>query len=417
LWEYDASEMESNQTNPKIQKHEGLVRMNPSSGFGSNARMTRGMEIAEKGVISENADGNFSVPSQTSGSVYQVKLLGAGWVCTCPDFENRADSIEMCKHAFAVKFWTASRVELQEKPKPKVFADDALQCGKCGSIRVVKFGHSDGKQIFKCRDCGRKFRDNLLPKTRYSPEMITLTLDLYFSGLSLHKIARTLNDHFDMNLGKATVYRWIQRYVPQISEYVNSLTPQLSDTWHADEVFVKMKGGETVRKMDNMAYLWNVMDRKTRYLIASTLSKHRDVGGADRAFRTSIANAHGSEPEHIFTDGLRAYGESIPLTFPTKPEHIARAGIKKPHANNNRIERLNGTVRERVKVQRGWKSMETPLAEGFRLQYNFVKPHMALDGQTPAQAAGIGVSQRNKWMELLRQAITRSETGGEITRQ
>jgi hypothetical protein len=80
-------------------------------------------------------------------------------------------------------------------------------------------------------------------------------------------------------------------------------------------------------------------------------------------------------------------------------------GIRKPHANNNRIEWLNNTLRERVKVQRGWKSMKTPIAEGQRIQYNFVKPHMALDGQTPAQAAGIGVNGQNGWMELLKKAL------------
>ena len=80
----------------------------------------------------------------------------------------------------------------------------------------------------------------------------------------------------------------------------------------------------------------------------------------------------------------------------------------KPHANNNRVERLNGTLRERVKVQRGWKSMTSQIAEGQRIQYNFVKPHMALDGQTPAEAAGIGLNQRNKWMELLRESIEKS---------
>lgn len=67
---------------------------------------------------------------------------------------------------------------------------------------------------------------------------------------------------------------------------------------------------------------------------------------------------------------------------------------------------LNGTVRERVKVQRGWKSMRTPIVEGQRIHYNFVKPHEALEGQTPAQAAGIGVEGENRWFELLKKAIT-----------
>jgi hypothetical protein len=48
--------------------------------------------------------------------------------------------------------------------------------------------------------------------------------------------------------------------------------------------------------------------------------------------------------------------------------------------------------------------MNTPIAEGRRLHYNFVKPHMALEGQTPAQVAGVGV-QGNKWMVLLKRAV------------
>jgi epoxyqueuosine reductase QueG len=63
---------------------------------------------------------------------------------------------------------------------------------------------------------------------------------------------------------------------------------------------------------------------------------------------------------------------------------------------------MNGTLRERVKIQRGWKTVKTPLAEGNRIQYNFVKPHMALEGKTPAQAAGIGA---RGWNELLRLAV------------
>jgi hypothetical protein len=42
---------------------------------------------------------------------------------------------------------------------------------------------------------------------------------------------------------------------------------------------------------------------------------------------------------------------------------------------------------QRVKVQRGWKSHKSAIAEGQRIQYNFVKPHMALEGETPAKKA------------------------------
>jgi hypothetical protein len=66
---------------------------------------------------------------------------------------------------------------------------------------------------------------------------------------------------------------------------------------------------------------------------------------------------------------------------------------------------MNGTLRERVKVQHGWKTKKTPLAEGNRIQYNFVKPHIALDGKTPANAAGFQIIG---WKELLNTAVPKA---------
>jgi|SRR5271157_354662 len=376
-------------------------------------RRERGLEIAKMKAISENADGSFSVPSQSIGEiVYRVMVVNGQYECNCPDFTQRHTEVGSCKHIHAVRFWVAARVELQEKPKPKVFAEDALQCPKCGSIRVIRFGSYRAKQGFKCNDCLHRFREqSLLKGSRYTPEMVSLTLDLYFSGMSERKISRTLNSHFGMKTGGATVHRWIQRFVPTISEYANSLAPEVSGTWHADEVFVNMKGGEKhivgrSKEEKSIAYLWNVMDRKTRFLLASKLSRFRNVNGAVAVFNEARKVAHEKQPEKILVDGLSAYPQAIDWWQGEKPELIAKVGIKKPHANNNRIERLNGTVRERVKVQRGWKTMTTPLAEGQRIHYNFVKPHMALEGQTPAERAGIGIEGKDKWLSLLKAALT-----------
>lgn len=45
------------------------------------------------------------------------------------------------------------------------------------------------------------------------------------------------------------------------------------------------------------------------------------------------------------------------------------------------------------------------MPEGNRVFYNFVRPHMALDGQTPAEAAGIDLNlEGNRWMQLIRAA-------------
>jgi transposase-like protein len=380
----------------------------------NDGRIERGLAIAKMSVITENVDGSFSVPSQTVGEIaYTIRRVEGGYSCNCPDYVQRHVVVGECKHCHAVRFWIALRVKLQAKPRPKVFADDAVQCAKCGSIRIIKWGVRDGKQAFKCNDCGHRFTElRLLRKSKYTPEMVSLTLDLYFSGTSLRKTARIVNDHFGLSVGNATIYRWIQKFVPRISEYAKTLTPELSADWHADEVFVKMRGGINYKahyggEAKNVAFLWNVMDRKTRFLLASKVSRWRDVAGADRAYREALSNARGNRPEALYTDALKSY-ETLMASLPEsdRPNHIAKAGIRKPHATNNRIERLNGTVRERVKVQRGWKNPASKIAEGQRIHYNFVKPHMALAGQTPAERAGIGVDGENKWLSLLKASLT-----------
>jgi putative transposase len=361
-------------------------------------RKNNGLIILQQGNIIANGENSYIVKSQTfAGKQYAVELLENVWVCSCPDFEYR--KIESCKHIYAVQLFI--NTFKKEEPKPQVFAEDAIKCDSCGSIRIIKYGFDCGKQTYFCKDCQHKFREpSILKKVKFTPELITLSLDLYFSGLSLRKVARNVSDHFDIDLHHSTIYEWIQRYIPKISEYVNSLIPQLSNKWHADELFVKMKDGETRKGHTGIAYLWNIMDRESRFLIASKLSEKRDINGAVQAFNEAIKNSHNSKPDVVYTDALRAYREGV-KTLGDKIEHIAKCGINKPHANNNRVERLNGTLRERVKVQRGWKSSKSSIAEGQRIYYNFVKPHQALDGKTPAEKAGINIKGKDKWKNIL----------------
>jgi len=73
--------------------------------------------------------------------------------------------------------------------------------------------------------------------------------------------------------------------------------------------------------------------------------------------------------------------------------------------NNNRMERYHGTFKERNKVMRGMKKTNTVILDGQRVYYNHIRPHQALNGKTPAQAAGLeSHSGPNKWLDLLQQA-------------
>jgi len=58
--------------------------------------------------------------------------------------------------------------------------------------------------------------------------------------------------------------------------------------------------------------------------------------------------------------------------------------------------RLHDEIRSREKIMRVLKTKETPIVEGHRLYYNFIKPHMALNGKTPSEEAGITINGDNK---------------------
>lgn len=363
--------------------------------FGQD-RMVRGYAIIAKGDrITQPNENTFSVPSQSGNGSYKVTRLESGWACTCPDHTYR--KVE-CKHIHAVKFWLAVRGKLQTR-KPK---EEVVRCKWCGSQFIIKYGHKSGKQVYKCKDCRRKFvPDGGFKKLKYDPKIITVTLDLYFKGISYRKIADHLKQFYDLDIHFSTLYKWVKQYVKIIRGYVSQLIPEISGTICTDEMMVKV-GGE-------WKWLWSVMDEDTRFLLASQISARREIQDARRLFQKAKERLKGQRVDKVMTDGLRAYQDAFKKEFFTlrKPRtehirHIRFAG----EVNNNLVERLQGTRRERDKVLRGMKTDDTPIREGFDIYYNFIRPHMGLNGKTPSEEANIKLNlDQNRWLSLLKESL------------
>jgi hypothetical protein len=59
------------------------------------------------------------------------------------------------------------------------------------------------------------------------------------------------------------------------------------------------------------AFVCNIMDRETRYLIVSKLTKDRAATDTTAAFEEVSVNAHGIKSETVFTDSLRHYNIAL----------------------------------------------------------------------------------------------------------
>jgi transposase-like protein len=272
-------------------------------------------------------------------------------------------------------------------------------CKYCGEKTAVKDGKARGKQQYVCRSCGHKFVDGSdFPKMRVESRIISTAIDMYFEGLSVRKVKSQLEKIYGIQIGKSAVWKWIMKYSALVSQYVETLTPQLLGIYHVDETAIKCKG---VQK-----WFWEIIDEQTKFLVSSHLSGSRTAEDAIALFEKSIRIAK-RKPLSIYCDGLPAYVDGYNKVFytmrkDTRPELIRSVGIRNVH-NQNAVERLHGTLKDRLRPSRGLKGEETvrTLLDGWATHYNYVRIHQTLK-KTPAQASGMNI--KNDWHDLVREA-------------
>jgi hypothetical protein len=85
-------------------------------------------------------------------------------------------------------------------------------------------------------------------------------------------------------------------------------------------------------------------------------------------------------------------------------QHIRKITLKGKVHNNNKMERINGEIRDREKSMRGLKRKRTPILTGYQIFHNYIRPHEGLNGKTPSEACGITIEGKNKWKTLIQNA-------------
>ena len=118
-----------------------------------------------------------------------------------------------------------------------------------------------------------------------------------------------------------------------------------------------------------------------------------------------------TRPKTFISDGAHnfhtAYEKELYTVKGLRTKHIAHIRLQ-GDMNNNKMERMNGEVRDREKTMRGLKKMDTPILKGYQLYHNYIREHEALDGKTPAEKCGIVIEGENKWITLIRNASNSS---------
>ena len=360
-------------------------------------RMESGKEITEQPNQIKRIDDTFyQVKSQSKDQWYDIISTEYGFKCSCPDHTYRN---VCCKHIHAVEFSLKLREQVKSIVIPQI---ETNNCKFCNSSDIIKKGIRKNRnynlQIFKCRTCKKRFSTNLgFERMKASPQMITSAMQLYFSGESLRNTQKFLELQ-GVQIGHVTIYNWIKKYVGLMESYLEKITPQLSDKWRTDEIYLKIKG--------NKKYLYAMLDDETRFWIAKQVSDKKYMEDVRPMFKEAQKVAN-KKPKTLISDGANNFSYAFKKEYASwrtpRPQHIRHIHFLNDK-NNNKMERFNGEIRDREKVMRGLKKLNTPIIEGYKIYHNYIRQHSALDNKTPAEVSGIKVEGNNKWITLIQNA-------------
>ena len=331
------------------------------------------------------------------------------WSCTCPYHAKRhAD----CKHIIAVQVLVMRAEPL--KPVDFTISKPAPKCTneKCGSANC-KFYESrprkseDASDRYKCVECGRRlaYRPGFLGR-HYDDAAISGAIGDAADGKSLGAAARSVPKYLQSERVpvRSTVLRWMQQAKRATAKIPKNIPVRVGGKWNADEIcFPTDKGGR---------YMAGVMEAESMFMPANETypeAENLQTYDATDMFRWAVRIAK-AVPDVLTRYTLSGFARGFKNAIARrgkyrkkgqKPVRVRTASVQNRHINNSLFECQNGTVRNRIKTVLGFNSENPALLFLFITHYSFVRPHMGLNGKTPAEATGIRVDGADEWATLL----------------
>jgi transposase-like protein len=366
----------------------------------TNRTQLRGLQIATTvGHIRKESETRYLVRSMHSSEWLPVAYRQRKWVCGCTEQRHGV----ICEHIHAVTTFQSLPYALMMN-----LNYDLLTCPRCDSgpelhVSVGSRRRKQGKTTrIRCKVCGYTFSDRFaFTRMRNNPALVVTAIDLYCLGLSTRQIQNHLESVHGVETSHMSIHRWVRKYSKHVSSYVKTLHPRVGSELHVDEMVVRSSSGTD-------EYLWNAMDRETKFLLASVLTTGRTEEEAFSVISQAVAQAK-KKPRVAVTDGNPSYPGAVKRNGIAR--HIFSPKFVDPK-NNNAIENFHSQIRPRYDVARtvGLPHSGNALAAAFALSYNFVRPKVILGNRTPAELAGIDLGTRNKWLALAT-ASSRAQKG------
>src|SRR4028119_2134240 len=177
------------------------------------------------------------------------------------------------------------------------------------------------------------------PGYRFPAQIISHAVWLYHVfGLSFRDVELILAER-GITVTHESVRQWCLKFGHGFAAKLRRRRPKPGDTWHLDEVFLKING--------KLHYLWRAVDQHG-VVLDILIQDRRNATAAKRFFKRLLAGLK-YKPRKIITDGLRSYGVAHRDLLPDVRHRTSRY-------LNNRAENSHRPTRRRERQRQRFKA-------------------------------------------------------------
>ena len=213
----------------------------------------------------------------------------------------------------------------------------------------------------------------------FESEIILLCVRWYLRYSLSYRDLEEMMQERGLSVDHTTIYRWVQRYGPELDKRCRAHLKLTNDSYRVDETYIKVKG--------QWKYLYRAVDSSGN-TIDFLLRANRDAKAAKRFFRKALKASHTSEPRVINVDGNPAY----PSAFEElKDEELLSESctLRSCKYLNTIIEQDHRFIKRRVNPGLGFGSFHT----AWRTLRGYEIMNMIRKGQLHGASKGDIVSQ------------------------
>ena len=181
---------------------------------------------------------------------------------------------------------------------------------------------------------------------QFEPEVILLAVGWYLRFSLSYRDVEELVAERGLSVDHVTVWRWVQRYAPEIQRRLRPRLRPTNDNWRVDETYIQVKG--------KWVYLYRAVD-STGAMIDFLLLAKRDAAAAECFLAKALGAENHPAPRVINTDEHAGYPPAI---VRLKAEETLDENCRHRPVQylNNVLEQDHRAIKRRVRASQHFRS-------------------------------------------------------------